>query len=298
MLFNLFNDGDSMSLEDFKANLTDEKKTTYGIIGIVLGALFWGIGQPYLGIMDIFLLILPSIFLALPSQTTKNNKGLAIISGIILAIAFFVLFFGYFYNPLSPILQLILCIYGFFCVYIMTIPTDPKQQFINSSNMTANYNQKYDKYCSECGHGLFNDAQFCSKCGAKVTNVIHEDVTQDADEESNENICSECGQELEEDSKFCPECGVEVINVIHENSSQDNDGESSENVCSECGQELREDSKFCPECGKEVTTDVKEEPALEEDENNEKHCNSCGHELFDDSKFCPECGAKVSDLDD
>lgn len=151
-----------MSLDDFKANVTYEKKTTYGIIGIVIGALFWGIGQPYIGIMDIVLLILPCIFLAIPSQTTKNSKGLAIICGIILVLAFLVLIFGYYYNPLSPILQLILCIYGFFCVYVMTIPTDQKQIPVNSSNINTNNNQKYDLYCSKCGQGLFNNSSSTS----------------------------------------------------------------------------------------------------------------------------------------
>ena len=235
-----------MSLNDSKANVTYEKKTTYGIIGIVIGVLFWGIGRPYIGIMDIVLLILPCIFLAIPSQTTKNSKGLAIICGIILVIAFLVLIFGYYYNPLSPILQLILCIYGFFCAYVMTIPTDPKQI---SSNRNMPINQKYDKYCSKCGQGLFNDSQFCSKCGTKVTEEVPDEVSQDVDDGTGENVCSECGHELYEDSKFCPECGVEVINDISKDVSQDSEEKNGENVCSECGHELYEDSKFCPKCG-------------------------------------------------
>lgn len=206
----MLSNGDSMSLEDFKANVTYEKKTTYGIIGIVLGALFWGIGRPYIGIMDIILLIFPCIFLALPSQTTKNSKGLAIISIIILALAFLVLIFGYYYNPLSPILQLILCIYGLFCAYVMTIQSSPKQIPVYSSNMNTNNNQRYDKYCSKCGQGLFNDTRFCPKCGTKIINNIQEDFSQDNVEGINEKMCSECGQELEDDSKFCPECGAKV----------------------------------------------------------------------------------------
>lgn len=211
MQFYLLNNGDLMTLEDFKANMTYEKKTTYGIIGIVLGALCWGIGQHTIGIMSIVLLILPCIFLALPSQTTKNNKGLAIISTIILVIAFLVLIVGYFY-PLSRIIQLILCFYGFFCAYVMTIPNEPKQipLPINSSNLGANNNQRYDKYCSKCGQGLLNDAQFCSKCGTKITNNIQEGSSQDNIDENNENLCSECGHEVREDSKFCPECGAIV----------------------------------------------------------------------------------------
>ena len=245
-----------MTLEDFKANMTYEKKTTYGIIGIIIGAFSWGIGQPAIGFMDVALLILPCIFLALPSQTTKNNKGLTIISTIILVIAFLTLIGGYYYYILSKILQLILCIYGFFCAYIMTIPTEPRIPLpVNSSNITSNNNQRYDKYCSKCGQGLFNDAQFCSKCGTKIANDIQEDYSQNNNGENLENICSECGQELDEDSKFCPECGADVTNDIPKDSSQDNDEEENVgNVCSECGHEVREDSKFCPECGAIVRT--------------------------------------------
>ena len=242
-----------MSLDDFKANMTYEKKTTYGIIGLVLGLLCWGIGQPYIGIMDVVLLILPCIFLALPSQITKNSMGLAIICGIILVIAFFVLIFGYYYNPLSPILQLILCIYAFFCVYVMTIQTEPKQMSVSSSIMSANNNQKYDKYCSKCGQSLFNNAQFCSKCGAKVTNDIQDDLIPDNEEESDEKVCSECGHELSVDSKFCQECGAEITNESHDESISDNEEESDEKVCSECGHELSVDSIFCPECGSKVS---------------------------------------------
>ena len=251
----MFFEGDSMS---FKENMTYEKKTTYGIVGIVIGILFWGIGQPYIGIMDILLLILPCIFLAIPSQTTKNSKALAIISIILLVLAFFVLIFGYYYNPLSPILQLILCIYGFFCAYVMTIQTSPKQILANSSNMNAINNQKYDKYCSKCGQGLFNDSQFCSKCGTKVSNDIPEDSSEDNNEEITDKQCTECGQELHDDSKFCPECGAEVTKDISEDSLKDDEEETTAKECSECGQELHDDSKFCPECGAEASPSEEE----------------------------------------
>ena len=255
MQFDLLNGGDLMTLEDFKANMTYEKKTTYGIIGIIIGAFSWGIGQPAIGIMDVALLILPCIFLALPSQTTKNNKGLAIISIIILVIAFLALIGGYYYYILSKILQLILCIYGFFCAYVMTIPTEPKQiPLPNSSNINLNNNQRYDMYCSKCGQGLFNDAQFCSKCGTKIANDIQESYSHDNNEEKIENLCNECGHELDEDSKFCPECGADVTKDIPKESSQYNEEEKVENLCSECGHEVREDSKFCPECGAIVST--------------------------------------------
>ncbi|WP_298502666.1 zinc ribbon domain-containing protein [uncultured Methanobrevibacter sp.] len=242
-----------MSSDDLKVDLTYEKKTTYGIIGIVLGVLFWGIGHPYIGIMDVVLLIFPCIFLAIPSQTTKNSKGLAYISMIILVIAFLLLIGGHYINQLTRFFQLILCIYGFFCAYVMTIPTDPKEIYLNTSNMNTNY-QKYDKYCVNCGQGLLNDSQFCSRCGAKVINNIQIDSPQEAEKEVNENVCIECGHELYDDSKFCPECGVEVINNFQVDSPQEAEKEVNENVCIECGHELYDDLKFCPECGAKVTT--------------------------------------------
>ena len=71
---------------------------------------------------------------------------------------------------LADILQLILCIYGLFCAVLLSIQTKPAQKdFIPSSNASSNNNErKYDKYCSECGQGLFSDAKFCPNCGAKL----------------------------------------------------------------------------------------------------------------------------------
>ena len=35
-------------------------------------------------------------------------------------------------------------------------------------NSIVNNTIKYDKYCSECGQGLFEDTKFCPSCGTKL----------------------------------------------------------------------------------------------------------------------------------
>lgn len=175
--------------DDLKSKITYENKTIFGVVGIIIGFLFWGIGHPAIGIGDVLILIFPAILLIIPNETIKNSKALSIIGIIILTIFLLVELNSLIitltqYVPdswafpagyvsamlLADILQLILCIYGLFCAVLLLIPTKPnKTDVVPSDNFSPNINgRKYDKYCSKCGQGLFNDTKFCPNCGVKL----------------------------------------------------------------------------------------------------------------------------------
>lgn len=171
------------TLDVLKLKVTYENKTIIGIIGIVLGIFFC----PVIGLLFALITILPAIFLVIPNETIKNSKTLAIIS-IIIAVFFLIIsiygaYSGVTYDPLpwedysakgylilSCILELILCIYSLFCAVVLTVQTKPKQPLIegNQNNTTKSQEIKYAKYCSECGHGLFEDSKFCPGCGKSI----------------------------------------------------------------------------------------------------------------------------------
>lgn len=216
--------------DGFKSKITYENKTIFGVVGLIVGFLFWGIGHPAIGIGDVLILIFPCILLLIPSPTIKNSKILAIISMIILLLLLFVGISSLYailtqYVPdswafqpgyvetmlLADVLQLILCIYGLFCAFLLTVQTEPKTSGGTSiKNANLNNEIKFDKYCSKCGHGLLSDSKFCPGCGVKVINDIPKDVSQDSEDENGEKVCSKCGHELYDDSKFCPECGAKL----------------------------------------------------------------------------------------
>ena len=153
--------------DDLKSKITYENKTIFGVVGIIIGFLFWGIGHPAIKnskalsiigiiILTIFLLVeLNSLIITL---TQYVPDSWAFPAGYVSAML------------LADILQLILCIYGLFCAVLLLIPTKPnKTDVVPSNNFSSNINgRKYDKYCSKCGQGLFNDTKFCPNCGAKL----------------------------------------------------------------------------------------------------------------------------------
>lgn len=211
--------------DELKSKVTYENKTIFGIVGIIVGFMFWGIGHPGIGIGDVLILIFPAILLMIPNETIKNSKVLAIISIIILLLFLFVglaslsviisdylptsfMFYdGYVESMLlSNILQLILCIYGLFCAFLLTIQTKPQQSGITTS--ATNNNQKYDKYCQKCGHGLFNGSKFCPGCGTKLTEESESE--EEFSNETEEKKCRQCGFKLDDDYGFCPECGTKL----------------------------------------------------------------------------------------
>ena len=189
---------DQMStLDVLKSKITHENKTIIGIIGIVLGVCLC----PVLGLLSVLITILPAIFLVIPNETIKNSKTLAIISIIIAVLFIIISIYGIFeganykalpwddynvggYMIFSCILQIVLCIYSLLCAFVLMVQTKPKQALIEENkNNTATTQQKinYDRYCSECGHGLFKDSKFCPGCGKNV------DDTGDSEPETNDD---------------------------------------------------------------------------------------------------------------
>ena len=175
------------ALDNFKSKITYENKTIIGAVGIVLAIFFW-ILSPNIGFLGALLCVLSAILLVIPSPTIKNSKALGIITGIILIVLFIVGISHFYmvitdYMPMSiafeagyvesmfmaDLLQTILVIYGLFCAFLLTIPTEPKTNTTSNKNSTTNNSEiKFDKYCSECGHGLSNDSKYCPGCGTEV----------------------------------------------------------------------------------------------------------------------------------
>ena len=173
------------ALDTLKSIITYETKTIIGVLGIILGFIIWVIGYPMIVLVTIIFTIIPAILLVIPSETIKNSKILGIIFIILLIVGIFSLsssynyipgdFYtgiaGYYYAMETAItLQIILCIYSLFCAVLLLIPSEHKHNSVTSSTqvITGNNEKKYDKFCSECGEGLFKNSKFCPSCGAKI----------------------------------------------------------------------------------------------------------------------------------
>ena len=213
-------------LDNLKSKVTYENKTIIGVVGLVIGFIFWAIGHPGIGIGDVILLIFPCIFLIIPNETIKNSKALAYLSMIFIA---FMLLFGishfimvltqyvpdsYMFTAgyvesmfLSDVLQIILAVYGLFTAFLLTIQTKPNA--VSSLSPVKTNGVKYDMYCRECGNGLFGNAKFCSKCGAKVQDLMPEPEKPSSNDDENK-FCKNCGEKLDEGAEFCSECGTKV----------------------------------------------------------------------------------------
>ncbi len=190
--------------------ITYEKKTTFGVIGIILAFICWVCKLHfYLGFIPILILILfnlPSILLIMPDPKIKNNKILAIITTILLLLLIFLLWIWIWIW--GDIFSIILIFYNFFCAYLLTIQTEPNQINTLYYNMSNNTRTTFDKYCSECGHGLMNDAQFCPGCGRNLNPTDGESTVKE--DEKDEHKCKNCGTEINEKHIFCPECGEKI----------------------------------------------------------------------------------------
>ncbi len=60
-------------------------------------------------------------------------------------------------------------------------------------------------FCSNCGNQIDDDALFCTKCGAKLS------------EKHNESFCEKCSSKLDDDALFCTKCG----NKVQKNDKKD-----------------------------------------------------------------------------
>lgn len=172
------------ALDTLGSKITYEVKTIFGVLGIILGFIFWAIA-PYIGLINIIFIIIPAILLVIPSETVKNSKILGIIFIILLLFGIFGLLSSYNYIPgdlytgvaggyaameSAITLQILLSIYCLFCAFLLIIPSQHKHTKVTTPKpvITNNTEKKYDKFCSECGEGLYNNSKFCPSCGTKV----------------------------------------------------------------------------------------------------------------------------------
>lgn len=171
------------ALDTLGTKITYEAKTIFGVLGIILGFVFWAI-SPYIGLINIIFIIIPAILLVIPSETVKNSKILGIIFVILLLIGIFTLMSSYSYIPgdlytgvaggyaameSAITLQILLSIYCLFCAFLLIIPSQHKHTKVTTPKqvITNKTEKQYDKFCSECGQGLFKDSKFCPSCGTK-----------------------------------------------------------------------------------------------------------------------------------
>ena len=66
-------------------------------------------------------------------------------------------------------------------------------------------------YCSNCGHQLVDDANFCSECGTPVNNVVRSE--RKVVFEGDVHKCPNCGEILNSFTVECPACGYELRNT-------------------------------------------------------------------------------------
>ena len=190
-------------LENLKSKVTYENKTIYGIVMIVLGLIIWGLTHDYLGIMDIIIIMIPSILLVIPNESVKNSKIMGIILAIVLI--FIILscigslmgvedivsyyyreyqysyasaymdYKGLYYSIMGQIIfvyvaQIVYSILNLVSCYMMSIPTKKNESkaVASNSNNEEQENQLKVKYCKECGTQLDEDSKFCPSCGKDV----------------------------------------------------------------------------------------------------------------------------------
>lgn len=216
-------------LNNRKSIITYENKIVFGVIGIIIGLI---VGMTRHGIFEeSLILICPCILLVIPIPTIRNSKILAAITIIILSIFIIRLIFDYqrlgepytgmymdliqraaAYTQFTRFLEIIIGIYGIFCGFLLAIQTEPNQTknvFLSiKNNMYNNNAKKFDKYCSECGCGLMNDAKFCPNCGHDLNSTVDESTVKE--NEKDELKCKYCGTELNEEHIFCPQCGEKI----------------------------------------------------------------------------------------
>jgi len=131
------------------------------------------------------------------------------------------------------------------------------------------------KLCPQCRHVNTEDAHFCIKCGAAMS-----DATSPvrADEPVS---CNNCGAPLPKGSKFCPKCGDRYHPCPKCGADNPEDaatclkcGAPMPRPCPHCKKNVAAGNRFCPHCGIELVTS----------------CPKCRHEVQVDQRFCVECG--------
>ncbi|MDD6048192.1 MAG: zinc ribbon domain-containing protein [Methanobrevibacter ruminantium] len=187
-------------LDNMKSKVTWENKTIYGVVMIILGIIVWGMTHNYLGVMDILIIMIPSILLVIPNESVKNSKVLGIILIILLVIvilfaignlmgvedtvSYYYREYQYYYSSyiydyeslynsimgdiiFVNIAQIVYAILNMISAFMLTIPTKKGNSKSIVSNSKKADNKK-SNFCKECGAELDNNSKFCPSCGKEV----------------------------------------------------------------------------------------------------------------------------------
>lgn len=68
------------------------------------------------------------------------------------------------------------------------------------------------KICTECGHEIPDDSEFCHYCGRDAKDSIKFDNNGHMEQQA--NVCRNCWAELEQGSIQCKRCGFPVIEDV------------------------------------------------------------------------------------
>ena len=165
-------------LDNFKSNLTNDKKTLFGAVAIIACTVLVSISFVYLNWISFILVLLPAIFLVYPNEKIKSNMNLAIAGLISVAISlcytvWFLLGFtvNSFYVSIFyfvVVLTALAHIYGFFCAFLVYLPAGEQPQNVLPVNTNANAVVSNVRFCRECGTKVNGDLAFCPECGNKL----------------------------------------------------------------------------------------------------------------------------------
>ncbi|HKM09971.1 MAG TPA: zinc-ribbon domain-containing protein [Candidatus Methanomethylophilaceae archaeon] len=67
--------------------------------------------------------------------------------------------------------------------------------------------------CSECGHEIPQDSDFCYKCGSLRSKALKFDTGEKVQREEVQYPCPSCGKPNDQGAKFCKHCGIEVDSI-------------------------------------------------------------------------------------
>lgn len=168
-----------------KSKITYESKIIMGIIAILVNLFCFILFVRVEGLVEFLILLIPPIFLIIPSETIKNSK---ILGSISLILVFMVLcsylwtmtqgsmsaydyyYYYYSYSHTYVYYCWVLCVFNtivsLISASLLFIKT-PKSNSRTSNNSQVFSNDiKY--FCKFCGSKLEDNAVFCSKCGKKI----------------------------------------------------------------------------------------------------------------------------------
>jgi predicted amidophosphoribosyltransferase len=113
-------------------------------------------------------------------------------------------------------------------------------------------------YCSNCGKEIENEANFCSKCGARTDKGVKEAVAipwaSDPHWRQEMDVAlTKASKAIDEGVKIVQDTFREVAHEVNKNvkTARTNVAEKTGPVfCKFCGQENTRYAKFCTKCGK------------------------------------------------